>query len=81
MVGKGNNSKLVKNYFHDKNLELEKKGDEVKYILMEKKDQFSPHYFYKWVQSPGEVDFYSFKEGEQIVNHIPNILNVLGHKI
>lgn len=81
MVGKGNNSKLVKNYFHDKNLELEKKGDEVKYILMEEKDQFSPHYFYKWVQSPGEVDFYSFKEGEQIVNHIPNILNVLGHKI
>lgn len=40
---------------------------------MSEKEQFSPHFFFKWVQSTGEIDFHSFKEGEQIVNHIPNI--------
>ena len=64
MVGKGNNCKLIKGYFEK---------DEGKYVLMPEKDQFSPHFYYKWVQSTGEVDFYSFKEGKQIVNHIPNI--------
>lgn len=33
------------------------------------------------MQSPGEVDFYSFKEGEQIANHIPNIICVLASKL
>lgn len=63
MVGKGNNSQLIKDYF------LGKDG----YNLMSAKEQFSPHYFFKWVQSAGEIDFHSFKEGLQIVNHIPNI--------
>ena len=40
---------------------------------MHEKEQFSPHFFFKWVQSSGEIDFYSFREGEQLVNHIPNI--------
>ena len=62
-VGKGNNSKLVSEYFK------EKEG----YVLMPEKEQFSPHFYFKWVQSTGEIDFYSFKEGTQCVNHIPNI--------
>lgn len=66
MVGKGNNSKLVSNYFL-------KNDRESLYSLMSDKEQFSPHFYFKWVQSTGEVDFYSFKEGEQLVNHIPNI--------
>ena len=69
-VGKGNNSKLVSNYFKEKE----------NYDLMGDKEQFSPHFFYKWVQSTGEIDFYSFKEGTQIVNHIPNIC-VITHKL
>jgi len=47
---------------------------------MSEKEQFSPHFFFKWVQSTGEIDFYSFKEGKQIVNHIPNIC-VITHKL
>ncbi len=47
---------------------------------MSDKEQFSPHFFFKWVQSTGEIDFYSFKEGKQIVNHIPNIC-VITHKL
>ena len=47
---------------------------------MSEKDQFSPHFFFKWVQSTGEIDFYSFKEGTQVVNHIPNI-GVITHKL
>ena len=62
-VGKGNNSKLVQNFFTEKD----------NYSIMSEKDKFSPHFFFKWVQSTGEIDFHSFKEGEQIVNHIPNI--------
>ena len=62
-VGAGNNSKLVSNYFKEKE----------SYNVMSEKEQFSPHFFFKWVQSAGEIDFYSFKEGQQLVNHIPNI--------
>lgn len=69
-VGKGNNSKLVSNYFKDRE----------EFDLMGDKEQFSPHFFFKWVQSSGEIDFYSFKEGKQIVNHIPNIC-VITHKL
>lgn len=69
-MGKGNNSKLVSNYFKEKE----------NYEVMSEKEQFSPHFFFKWVQSTGEIDFYSFKEGKQIVNHIPNIC-VITHKI
>ena len=43
MVGKGNNSKLVSNYFSDKE----------NYSLMSDKEIFSPHYYFKWVQSAG----------------------------
>ena len=63
MVGKGNNSKLVSNYF------AEREG----FCLMGDKETFCPNFYFKWVQSAGEVDFYSFKEGQQLVNHIPNI--------
>lgn len=52
-VGKGNNSKLVSNFFKDR------EG----FDLMADKEQFSPHFFFKWVQTTGEIDFYSFKEG------------------
>ena len=62
-MGIGNNSKLIANYFKSKG----------NYTIMHEKEQFSTHFFYKWVQSTGEIDFYSFKEGQQLVNHIPNI--------
>ena len=34
---------------------------------------FSSKYFLKWVQTTSEIDYFSFIEAEQIVNHIPNI--------
>ena len=70
MIGKGNNSKLVNQYF----------SDTEKYHIMPEKDTFSPHYYFKWVQSSAEIDFYSFKEGIQLVNHIPNI-SVISSKL
>ena len=63
LIGKGNNSKLIHDYF----------AESEKYCILPEKEQFNPHFYFKWVQSTGEVDFYSFKEGEQLVNHIPNI--------
>ena len=55
-VGKGNNSKLVSNYFKDRE----------EFDLMGDKEQFSPHFFFKWVQSSGEIDFYSFKRANRL---------------
>ncbi len=40
---------------------------------------FSDRFDIKWVQTTGEVDFLKFKEGSQLVNHIPNI-NVIASK-
>ena len=64
-VGKGNNPGLVKKI-------LESKG----FPLMTDKEQFSPHYHFKWVQTSSEIDYFSFKEGKQLVNHIPT-LNII----
>lgn len=61
MIGKGNNNKLIRNYFKRLSEENESRCDGPSYVFMEEKDQFSPHFFYKWVQSPSEIDFYSFK--------------------
>ena len=42
-VGKGNNSKLVSNFFKERE----------QFDIMGEKEQFSPHFFFKWVQSTG----------------------------
>lgn len=34
---------------------------------------FSTEFKFKWVQTAHEVDFHTFKEGLQLVNHITNI--------
>ena len=34
---------------------------------------FSNKFDIKWVQTSTEIDLLSFKEGQQIVNHIPNM--------
>lgn len=44
--------------------------------LLTEKEQFSPHYFLKWVQTSSQVDYFSYKEGKQMVNHIPD-LNII----
>ena len=43
MIGKGNNCKLVHQYF----------ADTGKYRIMPEKEIFSPHFYFKWVQSSG----------------------------
>ena len=60
-VGKGNNPQLVKKTLTKLGLNL-----------LTDKEEFSPHYFLKWTQTSSEVDYFSFKEGKQMVNHIPN---------
>jgi hypothetical protein len=43
MIGKGNNNKLVQQYF----------GNSEKFRMMSDKEQFSHNFYYKWVQSTG----------------------------
>lgn len=40
---------------------------------MNQKEGFSSNYYFKWVQTHNEINFFTFKEGQQIVCHIPNI--------
>lgn len=40
---------------------------------MNQKEAYSCNFYFKWVQTVNEINFFSFKEGEQIVCHIPNI--------
>jgi hypothetical protein len=40
---------------------------------MNQKDGFSSNFYFKWVQTHNEINFFTFKEGQQIVCHIPNI--------
>jgi hypothetical protein len=61
-VGKGNNDKLLQKYFTSE-----------KFSVLDKKLAFSNKYDIKWVQTSAEIDFLSFKEGQQLVNHIPNM--------
>jgi hypothetical protein len=68
-IGKGSHLKLVRNYFKDSG----------KYHILLEKEQFSNHYFLKWVQTAGEIHYFSFKEGKQLVNHIPN-MSILTNK-
>ena len=43
LIGKGNNSKLVKEYF----------AEDENYAILGEKEQFNPHFYFKWVQSTG----------------------------
>lgn len=67
-VGKGNNDKLIKDYF----------STHEGYVIMDQKHAFSTKFDVKWVQTTSEIDYLSLKEG-QIVNHIPNI-NLITNK-
>jgi len=69
-IGKGSHLKLVRNYF----------SDAEKYHILPEKEQFSSHYFLKWVQTAGEIHYFSFREGKQLVNHIPNMSSMLTTK-
>ena len=40
---------------------------------MNQKEAYSANFYFKWVQTVSEINFFTFKEGEQIVCHIPNI--------
>lgn len=40
---------------------------------MNPKESFSSNFYFKWTQTVNEIDFFAFKEGQQIVSHIPNI--------
>lgn len=40
---------------------------------MSPKESFSSNFYFKWTQTVNEIDFFAFKEGQQIVCHIPNI--------
>lgn len=40
---------------------------------MNQKESYSTNFYFKWVQTLNEINFFSFKESSQIVCHIPNI--------
>jgi len=42
-------------------------------------DKRSNDFFLKWTESVSAIDYSTFKEGEQLVNHIPNN-KVISHK-
>jgi hypothetical protein len=50
-IGKGSHLKLVRNYF----------SDVERYRIMPEKEKFSSHFFLKWVQTAGEIHYFSFK--------------------
>ncbi|EGR31540.1 tubulin-tyrosine ligase family protein, putative [Ichthyophthirius multifiliis] len=68
-IGSGNNSQIIENFFKDKNTENKNR----QYQLMDKQKTFNPFFYFKWVQTKSEVDFLSFNEGQQIINHIANV--------
>lgn len=39
---------------------------------MNRYDNLSTNYFFKWVCSASEIDYINFRESEQIVNHLQN---------
>jgi len=51
-VGKGNNDALIRKYFSTK----------PEYIVLDASRAFSPKFYFKWVQTVSEIDFFSFKE-------------------
>ena len=54
-IGKGNNDKLIKEYF---------KKMPLKYRILDITNIFSTNYAFKWVQCPTDIDYFSFKEGK-----------------
>ena len=60
-IGLGNNPKLPKEA-------LIKLG----YQALSRGMQFSEKYRFKWVQTPGEINYMKFIEGRHIVNHFSN---------
>ena len=68
-VGKGNNRNLVKDC-------LVARG----WCVLPSNFNFDNSYKLKWVQTPGEVDFYSHNQDLQLVNHLPNVSKALCSK-
>ena len=69
-VGPGNNGQLIKDYFEE---------SEDHYFFTEK-EKHNECYYLKWVRRHSDVNFYNFKKGKQLVNHIPNSLMVYGKR-
>lgn len=65
-VGKGNNLELVRDC-------LARRG----WAILPANYSFSGEFQLKWVQTHAEVNFFTHVEGQQLVNHIPNIGQVL----
>ncbi|CAD8175107.1 unnamed protein product [Paramecium pentaurelia] len=62
-VGPGNNGKLISNYL----------SQQSGWKLLDAESGKSSNDFYlKWVQTNSEIQFQQFKEGQQIINHLPN---------
>lgn len=61
-VGKGNNDDLVREYFG-------KRG----WYLMDQRESFSSKFFFKWTETRNQIDYRSFKEKEQVINHIEGV--------
>ena len=53
-VGKGNNDALIRKYFSSK----------PEFIVLDASRAFSPKFYFKWVQTVSEIDFFLFKEGQ-----------------
>ncbi|CAD8180002.1 unnamed protein product [Paramecium octaurelia] len=62
-VGPGNNGKLISNYLS------QQQGWK---ILDAESGKTSNDFYLKWVQTNSEIQFQQFKEGQQIINHLPN---------
>ncbi|CAK81018.1 unnamed protein product (macronuclear) [Paramecium tetraurelia] len=62
-VGPGNNGKLISNYLSQQS------GWK---ILDAESGKSSNDFYLKWVQTNSEIQFQQFKEGQQIINHLPN---------
>ena len=68
-LGPGNNNRLARDSLLQRGL-----------VELPKGYAFSQKYKYRWTQTHSEVNFMQFKEGEQIVNHIPQTIKLLSSK-
>lgn len=60
-LGTGNNIRLIKDALLVRN-----------WKLLPDSYKNTEYFDFKWTQSTHEINFFSFKEGKQIVNHIRN---------
>ena len=48
---------------------------------MDKGQQHSTHFYFKWMQNVSDIDYFSLREdGSQLVAHIPNIMQIIANK-